>query len=116
MAPRPPVRRYTSSTAFLQFSAVRAPGTTTSSRRCSGSTAVWSQSSPRPSSAGSSGSHDFSFLAIKFHFSSSCTSRVPGGKGDEPVVQVLGLVAGEGDVAGDGVPGDASEAGGGADA
>src|SRR5215203_2540368 len=116
MAPLPPVRRWASSTALLQFSAVRSPGTTTRSRRVSGSTAVWSQSSPSSPSAGSSGSQDFSFLATKLHFSSNWTSRVRGGKGHELVVQAFGLLAGEGDVPGDCVPGDHREAGGGADA
>src|ERR1019366_6881636 len=116
MAPLPLVRSWTSRTAFLQFSAERSPGTTTSRRRCSGSMAVWSQSSPLSSSRGSSGSQFFSFLPMKFHFSSNWTSRVSGGKSHEFVVVKLGLVAGEGEVAGDGVPGDAGEATGGADA
>src|SRR4051794_31830424 len=116
MAPLPPVRAWTCRTASLQFSAERSPGTTTSSRRCSGSTAVWSQSSPLSSSRGSSGSQPFSFLPTKPHFSSNWTSRVAGGKSHEFVMVQLGLVAGEGDVAGDGVPGDPCEATGGADA
>src|ERR1019366_10743395 len=116
MAPLPPVRSWTSWTAFVQFSAERSPGITTSSRRCSGSTAVWSQSSPLSSSRGSSGSQFFSFLPTKFHFSSNWTSRVSGGKSHEFVVVKLGLVAGKGEVAGDGIPGDASEATGGAGA
>src|SRR3954447_2316213 len=116
MAALPPVRRWTSSTAFLQFSAVRPPGTTASSSRLSGSTAAWSQSSPLSPSAGSAGSQAFSFLATKFHFSSNCASRVRGGKGHQLVVQPFGLVAGEGDVAGDGAPGDAGQPAGGADA
>ena len=40
---------------------------------------------------------------MKFHFSSNWTSRVRGGKGHEFVVEALGLVAGEGEIAGDGV-------------
>src|SRR5262245_46311940 len=116
MAPLPPVLRWTSSTAFLQFSAVRSPGTTASSRRLSGSTAVWSQSSPLSASPGSSGSQPFSFLATKLHFSSNWTSRVAGGKGHQLVVQALGLVAGQGEVAADGVPRDPGQPAGGADA
>jgi hypothetical protein len=77
---------------------------------------VWSQSSPLSPSRGSSGSQFFSFLAMKFHFSSNWTSRVSGGKSHELVVEVLGLVAGEGDVSQDGVLGDADESAGGADA
>src|SRR3954447_21223329 len=116
MAPQPSVRSWTSRTTSLQFAAERSPGTTTSNKRCSGSTAVWSQSSPLSSSRGSSGSRFFSFLATKFHFSSNWTSRVRGGKIHEFVVEVLGLVAGEGEEARDGVPGDAGEPAGGADA
>src|SRR5205814_8273460 len=73
-------------------------------------------SSPLSSTRRSSGARDFSFLAMKLHFSSNWTSRVRGGKSHELVVEVLGLAAGEGDVSGDGVPGDPGEAGGGADA
>src|SRR5262245_1251737 len=116
MAPLPPVRPWTSRTTSLQFCAERSPGTTTSNSRCSGSTAVWSQSSPLSSSRGSSGSQFFSFLATKFHFSSSWTSRVLGGKSHELVVEVLGLVAGFGEEARDGVPGGTGQAAGGADA
>src|SRR3954469_13719401 len=116
MAPLPSVRPWTSSTTLLQFSAERSPGTTASSRRCSGSTAVWSQSSPLSSSAGSPGSQFFSFLATKFHFSSNWASRVLGGKSHEFVVEEFGLVAGFGEVARDGVPGDAGQPTGGADA
>src|SRR3954468_10048317 len=116
MAPWPSVRSCTSCTTFLQFSAERSPGTTASNNRCSASTAVWSQPSPLSSSRGSSGSQFFSFLATKFHFSSNWTSRVRGGKSHEFVVVEFGLVAGAGEVAGDGVPGDAGEATGGAEA
>src|SRR5262245_21886462 len=116
MAPLPPVRPWTSRTTSLQFCAERSPGTTTSNRRCSGSTAVWSQSSPLSSSRGSPGSVFFSFLAMKFHFSSNWTSRLRGGKSHELVVEEFGLVAGPGEVARDGVPGDPREAAGGADA
>src|ERR1019366_7487372 len=115
MAPLPLVRSWTSRTAFLQFSAERSPGTTTSRRRCSGSMAVWSQSSPLSSSRGPSGSRFFSFLPMKFHFSSNWTSRVSGGKSHEFVVVKLGLVAGKGEVAGDGVTRDTGEARRGAD-
>src|SRR5712691_12484407 len=116
MAPLPSVRSWTCWTTSLQFCAERSPGTTASNKRCSGSTAVWSQSSPLSSSAGSSGSQFFSFLATKFHFSSNWTSRLRGGKSHEFVVKVLGLVAGFGEVARNGVPGDPCEAAGGADA
>jgi len=47
------------------------------------------------SSAGSVGSQFFSFLATKAHFSSNWTSRVRGGKGDQFVVQVAGVLAGQ---------------------
>ena len=77
---------------------------------------MWSQLSPESSSAGSSGSVFFCFLATKFHFSSNWTSRVLGGKRHEFVVAVFGLLAGEAEVARDGVPGDAGQAAGGADA
>src|SRR3954469_14891849 len=116
MAPWPSVRSCTSCTTFLQFSAERSPGTTASNNRCSASTAVWSQPSPLSSSRGSSGSRFFSFLATKFHFSSNWTSRVRGGKIHELVVEAFGLVAGEGEEARDGVPGDAGQPAGGADA
>src|SRR5262249_37475091 len=84
--------------------------------RCSASTAVWSQSSPLSSSRGSSGSQFFSFFPTKFHFSSNWTSQVRGGKSHQLVVEEFGLVAGPGEVARDGVPGDAGEPAGGADA
>src|SRR3954470_24491145 len=116
MAPLPSVRPWTSCTTAVQFWAERSPGTTASNKRCSGSTAVWSQSSPLSSSAGSSGSRFFSFLATKFHFSSNWTSRALGGKRHEFVVKELGPVASLGEVARDGVPGDASQPAGGADA
>src|SRR5262249_48939514 len=77
---------------------------------------VWSQSSPLSASAGSPGSQPFCFLATKFHFSSNWTSRVRGGNGHELIVEALRLVAGHGDVAGDGVPADAGQPAGGADA
>jgi hypothetical protein len=47
------------------------------------------------SSAGSSGSQFFSFLATKAHFSSNWTSRVRGGKRDQLVVKVAGVIAGD---------------------
>jgi len=47
------------------------------------------------SSAGSSGSQSFSFLATNAHFSSNWTSRVRGGKGDPFVVEVAGVLAGQ---------------------
>jgi hypothetical protein len=46
------------------------------------------------SSAESSGSQFFSFLATKAHFSSNWTSRVLGGKSHQFVVKVAGVVAG----------------------
>jgi hypothetical protein len=55
-------------------------------------------------------------LATKAHFSSNWTSRVRGGKGHEFVVELLGVVAGAGAEAGDGVAVDADEAAGLADA
>src|SRR4051812_27988329 len=116
MAPLPSVRPWTSRTTALQFPARRGPGTTASSSRCSASTAVWSQSSPNSSSAGSSGSQLFSFLATKFHFSSNRTSRLLGGKSHEVVVEEFRLIAGEGEEARDGGSGDSREAAGGADA
>jgi hypothetical protein len=50
-------------------------------------------------------------LATNAHFSSNWTSRVRGGKGHEVVVQLLGLVAGQGTEAGDGVAVDADALG-----
>jgi hypothetical protein len=41
------------------------------------------------------GSQFFSFLATKAHFSSNWTSRVRGGKRDQLVVQVAGVLAGQ---------------------
>ena len=55
-------------------------------------------------------------MPTKFHLSSNGTSRVSGGRSHEVVVEILGLVAGEGDVAGYGVPGDAGGARSGAEA
>src|SRR3954449_5978635 len=87
----------------LQAVPSRLPGTKHSNSRLSGSTAVWSQSSPRSRSNGSSGSHDSSFRETKPHFSSSWTSRVSGGKGHQLAVEGLGMGAGFGDVARHGV-------------
>src|SRR5262249_61914293 len=78
----------------------RLPGTKARSRRLSGSTAVWSQSSPRSRSNGSSGSHAASFLKTNPHFSSTWTSRVRGGKSHEFVVPFLGVGPGQRQVAG----------------
>jgi hypothetical protein len=47
------------------------------------------------SSAESVGSQFFSFLATKAHFSSIWASRVFGGKSDELVVEVAGVLAGQ---------------------
>lgn len=57
----PPVRSRTCRMTCLQATPSRLPGTRHSRSRLSGSTAVWSQSSPRSRSSGSRGSHDFSF-------------------------------------------------------
>src|SRR3954471_11815700 len=92
---RPPVRRLKSSTTATTLSVVRLPGTTLTTSRLSASIATWSQVSPLRSSAGSSGSQFFSFLATKDHFSSNWTSRVRGGKPDQLVVEVAGVPAGE---------------------
>src|SRR5262245_40023608 len=65
--------------------------------------ATWSQQSPQGSSAGSSRSQCFSFLATKDHFSSNWTSRVRGGKSHALVVEVLRVPAGHEGQADDGV-------------
>jgi hypothetical protein len=57
--------------------------------------------SPLRSSAGSSRSRLASFLATNAHFSSNWTSRVRGGNGDQLVVEVAGLRAGQAAVAAD---------------
>src|SRR5215211_711853 len=90
----PPVRRNTSDTSALQLAAVRLPGTTASTRRCSGSIATWSQLSPTRSSPASPGPTLSCFFATNDHFSSICTSAVRGGKGEQLVVQRLRLPAG----------------------
>src|SRR3954471_5524197 len=100
---RPPVRSWTSWTICRQVAPSRLPGTQQSNSRLSGSTAVWSQSSPRNRSSGSSGSHDCSFWETKPHFSSSWTSRVVGGKSHQFLVKGLGVGTGLGDVTCDGV-------------
>src|SRR3954452_13025038 len=101
---RPPVRRLKSSTTAMTLSAVRSPGTTLTTSRLSASIATWSQVCPLRSSAGSSGSQFFSFLATKDHFSSNWTSRVRGGKGDQLVMEVAGVLAGDLTQAADGAP------------
>jgi hypothetical protein len=63
--------------------------------RLSASIATWSQVSPLRSSAESVGSQFFSFLATNAHFSSNWASRVFGGKSDELVVKVAGVLAGQ---------------------
>ena len=63
--------------------------------RLSASIATWSQVSPLRSSAGSLGSQFFSFLATNAHFSSNWASRVFGGKSDQFVVKVAGVLAGD---------------------
>src|SRR4051794_32315166 len=95
---RPAVRSWTAWRTCWQAVASRLPGTRHSSSRLSGSTAVWSQSSPRSRSSGSNGSQDFSFWETKPHFSSSWTSRVSGGKGHQLSMEGLGMGAGLGDV------------------
>src|SRR3954470_24561246 len=101
---RPPVRRLKSSTTATTLSVVRLPGTTLTTSRLSASIATWSQVSPLRSSAGSAGSRFFSFLATKDHFSSNWTSRVRGGKCDQLVVEVAGVLAGDPAPAADGAP------------
>src|SRR5262245_14279653 len=61
------------------------------------------------SSAGSSASQWACFLATNDHFSSSWTSRVPGGNGHELVVGVVGLLAGQARQPRDGVAVDPGE-------
>ena len=63
---------------WLAGVAIARPGTQANSNRLSGSTAVWSQSSPRSRSTGSSGSHAASFFPTNPHFSATWTSRVRG--------------------------------------
>src|SRR3954453_13255630 len=96
---RPPVRSWTWRINSSQVAPSRWPGTKANSNRFSGSTAVWSQSSPQSRSRGSSGSHDASFLKTNPHFSSTWTSRVRGGKSHEFVVELLGVGAGQRQVA-----------------
>src|SRR6202142_1863602 len=92
---RPPVRSRKSWTSSRVLSSVRLPGTTLTTKRCSGSKATWSQLSPWWASAGFSGSQCFSFLPTKAHLSSNWTSRVWGGKSHEFVVDLLGVLAGD---------------------
>src|SRR3989304_2992244 len=113
---RPSVRSLKSSTNASTFLAVRLPGTTLTTRRCSGSRATWSQLSPCLASSGSAGSQCFSFLPTKDHFSSNCTSRVSGGNGHEFVVELAGGVARQPAVTHYRVPMDAHQAAGFADA
>src|SRR3954471_22505640 len=96
---RPPVRSWTWRINRSQVAPSRLPGTKARSNRLSGSTAVWSQSSPHRRSKGSSGSHDASFWKTNPHFSSTWTSRVRGGKSHAFVVECLGMGAGPGQVA-----------------
>src|SRR5437588_5548554 len=92
---RPPVRVRKSCTSSRVLSSVRLPGTTLTTRRCSGSKATWSQLSPCWRSSGFSGRQCFSFLVTKDHFSSNCTSRVLGGKSHNFVVDILGVFPGD---------------------
>src|SRR5262245_5943519 len=71
---------------------MRLPTTTLSTRRLSGSRATWSHWSPANRSP--SPAQCFCFLVTNDHFSSSCTFRVVGGKGDKLVVEMLGVAAG----------------------
>src|SRR5215207_2716671 len=105
---RPPVRWRKSRTTSRAASAVRLPTTRLTTSRVSGSTAVWSQQSPRRASPGS---QFFSFRPTNAHFSSNWTSFVAGGKSHEFLVQVPGVVAGQTDVSGDGVRVDAGQPG-----
>src|SRR3712207_6154672 len=109
---RPPVRSLKSCTSCCTFSSVRLPGTTLSTRRCSGSKATWSQLSPCRASSGLAGSQCFSFLPTKDHFSSNWASRVRGGKSHEFVVELLGVRAGDHGQAGHGILVDADQAAG----
>src|SRR5256885_896680 len=84
---RPPVRLLKSWTNSWVLAASRLPGTTLTTRRCSGS----------------SGLQCFCFLPTKAHFSSNWTSRVRGGKGHQLVVERPGVFAGQEAVADDGV-------------
>src|SRR3984957_20203655 len=92
---RPPVRALKSCTKRCTLSSVRLPGTTLTTKRCSGSKATWSQFSPWRASSAVSGSQCFSFLPTKAHFSSNWTSLVWGGKSHEFIVDLLGVMAGD---------------------
>src|SRR5206468_9492173 len=113
MSARPPVRSWTWRISRWQVAPSRLPGTRARSNRLSGSTAVWSQSSPRSRSRGSVGSQFASLLATNPHFSSTWTSRVRGGKRHEFIVKRLGVGSGECQVAGHGVLVDLDQAAGG---
>src|SRR3990172_4906966 len=113
---RPPVRSWKSSTNASTFSAVRLPGTTLTTSRCSGSRATWSQLSPCRASSEASGSQCFSFFPTKDHFSSNWTSRVFGGKSHPFVVYCAGVGACQPAVTGHRVSMDPDQATGLADA
>src|SRR5678816_2421283 len=106
---REPVRRRKSRTSAWVASAVRLPITKLTTNRVCGSRATWSQQSPHRAPLGP---QFFCFLATNAHFSSNCTSVVLGGKGDQLVVELLGVIAGQSGVAGDGVGVDAGQPGG----
>src|SRR5262245_1582761 len=91
---------------------MRRPTTTERTRRLAGSRATWSHWSPLKRS---SGSRFFSFLATNAHFSSSCRAVVLGGKGDQLVVELLGVGAGQLAEPGHGVRVDARQSAGLAD-
>src|SRR5206468_3056743 len=113
MSARPPVRSWTWRISRWQVAPSRFPGTRARSNRLSGSTAVWSQSSPRSRSSGSAGSQLASLLATNPHFSSTWTSRVRGGKSHELVVELRGVGPGDRQVSGHGVLVDLDQAAGG---
>src|SRR3954465_7652053 len=103
---REPVRRRKSQTSARVASAVRLAPTKLTTNRLCGSRATWSQQSPRRAS---SGSQFFCFLPTNAHFSSNWTSAVFGGKSDQLVVQLCGMIAGASGIPGDGVGVDAGE-------
>ena len=107
---RPSSRSLTSVTNSWTASAVRSPGTTDTTRRCSGSNATWSQQSPRNWSSGSSSSQFVSFWATNDHFSSIGSSRVSGAVGHPLVVRGAGMITGGAAGAADGIGMDLDEA------
>ncbi len=106
---REPVRRRKSRTRARVASVVRFPTTRPTTNRVSGSKATWSQPSPQRSS---SGSQLFCFRPTNAQVSSNGTSAVFGGKSDQRVVELLGVVARASGVPGDGVLAHPGEPGG----